>query len=59
MQARGVFEIEVSGRAREVYEVEASSAEEAIARFNNGEVTDPCITEVSDAEIVSVKEIAE
>lgn len=51
-----VFTIVASGDAREVYVVTAASEDEARRMFEQGEITEPVSTEVSDAEIVFIKE---
>lgn len=53
------FELIVTGEVREVYEVEADSAEEARAKFENGELLDPVSHEVTSVDEVEVREFAE
>ncbi len=48
------FTIETRGDARELYGVEADTEADARAAFDNGEVTQADLIEVSSAEIVSI-----
>ena len=43
--------LEVIGRSREIYNVEAETEEEAREKFRRGEVAGPFLTEIDDAEV--------
>lgn len=51
-----IFEIEVEGTGREVYEVEAISGDEARQLFESGLVTTPVLTEIVGADITAIQE---
>lgn len=48
------FTIETRGDARELYGVEADTEADARAKFDNGEITQADLIEVSSVEIVDV-----
>lgn len=49
-----IYELVVEGRGREVYTITADSVEEAQEFFKNGDVKRADVTEIEDAEIVSI-----
>ena len=55
---RNQYVISVRGEAREQYIIEAASEEEARAKFEVGDLPRPSITEIYDAELVSIDIIA-
>lgn len=53
------FEIEVTARAREVYEVTAANEQHARDLFEAGFLTRPKLTEIDDPEVLGVKELTD
>jgi hypothetical protein len=53
------WSITSTGEARELYEIEAETEEEARAKFKNGDVglRGPYMTEVSDSEIEEISQV--
>ena len=52
----GLWRVEFCGESRKVYEVEAESADEAIAIVESGDVR-PYVTEVSGAEMTACERV--